>query len=160
MTAVPPGPLLETRPALGLRDVTLRDGLQTEKPVPTADKMTIFEALVGAGVRDLELNSFVRPDLVPTMADAAELAAATAGVDVERWALVLNQRGAQRAVAAGMDRLQFVVSVSDEHSRQNAGRSTVAALDELDAIVAGVPDGVVVEVTLATAFGCPYTGPV
>ena len=143
-----------------LRDVTLRDGLQMEAPVPTADKLAVFDALVRAGVRDLELNSFVRPDRVPAMADAPELAAATAGADVERWALVLNQRGAQLAVAAGMDRLQFVVSVSDEHSRQNAGRSTVAALDELDAIVAGVPDGVVVEVTLATAFGCPYTGPI
>jgi hydroxymethylglutaryl-CoA lyase len=154
MTAVEP------RPALGLRDVTLRDGLQTEAPVATAGKLVIFDALVRAGVRDVELNSFVRPDLVPAMADAAELAAATAGAGVERWALVLNERGAQRAVAAGMDRLQLVVSVSDEHSRRNAGRSTDAALDEVAAIVAGIPAGVRVEVTLATAFGCPYAGPV
>jgi hydroxymethylglutaryl-CoA lyase len=147
-------------PAVALRDVTLRDGLQTEDPVATADKLAVFDALVAAGVRDLELNSFVRPDLVPAMADAAELAEATAGSRVARWALVLNRRGAQRAVAAGMDRLQFVVSVSDEHSRRNAGRSTDEALAELDAIVADVPAGVVVEVTLATAFGCPYEGPI
>src|SRR5262245_65879360 len=106
-----------------LRDVTLRDGLQTEAPVATADKLAVFDALGRAGVRDLELCSFVRPDRVPAMADAPELAAATAGSGVERWALVLNQRGAQRAEAAGMDRLQFVVSVSATHSRHNAGRS-------------------------------------
>ena len=148
-------------PAVGLRDVTLRDGLQTEEPVATGDKVAVFEALVRAGVRDLELTSFVRPDRVPAMADAAELAAATAdATGVTRWALVLNERGAQRAVAAGMDRLQFVVSVSEEHSRANAGRSVDAALDELASITAGLPPTARLEVTLATAFGCPYTGPV
>ncbi len=160
MAADEPRPTPGTRPALGLRDVTLRDGLQTEAPVATADKVAIFDALVRAGVHDLELNSFVRPDLVPAMADAAELAAATDRAGVERWALVLNERGAQRAVAAGMDRLQLVVSVSDAHSRQNAGRGTEAALDDVATIMSGLPAGVRVEVTLATAFGCPYTGPV
>ena len=144
---------------IGLRDVTLRDGLQTEAPIATADKLAVFDALVGAGVRDLELCSFVRPDRVPAMADAPELAAATAGSGVERWALVLNQRGAQLAVAAGMDRLQLVVSVSDTHSRHNAGRTPAQALDELAAIVADLPAGTLVEVTLSTAFGCPYEGP-
>src|SRR3954447_5691658 len=97
-----------------LRDVTLRDGLQDERPISTNDKLALYDALVRAGVRDLELTSFVRPDRVPAMADAPELAAATAdaGADVERWALVLNQRGAQRALEAGMNRLQFVVSIS------------------------------------------------
>lgn len=146
--------------ALALRDVTLRDGFQDERPVPTEGKVAVVEALVRAGVRDLELTSFVRPDRVPAMADAAELAAATAGAGVERWALVLNERGAQRVVAAGMDRLQFVVSVSDEHSRRNAGRGVDAAFAELDAILADLPAGARVEVTLATAFGCPYLGPV
>ena len=160
MSAGAPHPAGEPRRALGLRDVTLRDGLQTEAPVATADKVAIFEALRRAGVRDLELNSFVRPDLVPAMADAAELAAATDRAGVERWALVLNERGAQRAVAAGMDRLQFVVSVSDHHSRHNAGRGTGAVLDALAAIASGLTADVRLEVTLATAFGCPYAGPV
>ena len=146
-------------PTVGLRDVTLRDGLQTEEPIATSDKLAVFDALVRAGVRDLELCSFVRPDRVPAMADAPELAAATADSGVERWALVLNQRGAQRAVATGMDRLQFVVSVSEAHSRHNAGRTPAEALDELGAIVAELPAGAKVEVTLSTAFGCPYTGP-
>lgn len=148
-----------SEPGVKLRDVTLRDGLQTEQVVSTVDKLAVFEALVAAGVRDLELASFVRPDRVPAMADAPELAAATAGSAVDRWALVLNRRGAERAVAAGMDRLQFVVSVSETHSRHNAGRGVDAALTELEAIVGGLPDGTQVEVTLATAFGCPYQGP-
>jgi hydroxymethylglutaryl-CoA lyase len=146
--------------AVRLRDVTLRDGLQDERVVSTDDKLALFDALAHAGVRDLELTSFVRPDRVPAMADAPELAARTSGRDVERWALVLNERGAQRALAAGIDRLQFVVSVSDTHSRHNAGRSTEAGLGELEAIAGTVPSGVRVELTLATAFGCPYDGAV
>ncbi len=147
-------------PEVRLRDVTLRDGLQTESVVATADKLAVFDALVRAGVRDLELCSFVRPDRVPAMADAPELAAATARADVERWALVLNERGAQLALAAGMDRLQFVVSVSDRHSRENAGRSTGDALVALESIAAALHEDVALEVTLATAFGCPYAGPI
>jgi len=146
--------------AVGLRDVTLRDGLQDERVVATDDKVALFDALARAGVTDLELTSFVRPDRVPAMADAPELAARTAGHDVERWALILNGRGAQRALEAGIDRLQFVVSVSDTHSVHNAGRTADAGLTELETIAATLPDGVRMEVTLATAFGCPYDGPV
>jgi hydroxymethylglutaryl-CoA lyase len=147
--------------AVRLRDVTLRDGLQDERVVPTDDKVALFDALVRAGVRDLELTSFVRPDRVPALADAPELAARTAtSGDVERWALVLNTRGAQRALEAGIERLQFVVSVSDTHSRHNAGRTTDAGLSELEAIAADLPSGARMEITLATAFGCPYDGPV
>ena len=146
--------------AFALRDVTMRDGFQDESPVATADKVAVFDALVRAGVRDLELTSFVRADRVPAMADAAELATATTNGDVERWALVLNERGAQRALDAGMDRLQFVVSVSEAHSLHNAGRTPDAALTELEAIIAGLPDSAALEVTLSTAFGCPYAGPV
>lgn len=143
-----------------LRDVTLRDGLQDEKPIATEEKLAIYDALVRAGVTDLELNSFVRPDRVPAMADAAELAAATVGADIERWALVLNTRGVQRAVESGMDRLQFVVSISDTHSQHNAGRTRDEALAEIEAMALGLPDGVRFEVTLSTSFGCPYEGPI
>jgi hydroxymethylglutaryl-CoA lyase len=144
-----------------LRDVTLRDGLQDEQPIASEDKLAVFDALVRAGVRDLELNSYVRPDRVPAMADAAELAAATNGVEgVERWALVLNTRGVQRAIESGMDRLQFVVSISETHSRHNAGRTPDEALREIEAMAATLPDGVRFEVTLSTAFGCPYEGPI
>lgn len=143
-----------------IRDVTLRDGLQDEAPIETEKKLAIFESLVAAGVREVELTSFVRPDRVPALADAAEFVAATAGVpEIVRWGLVLNRRGAERALAAGLDHLQFVFSVSEAHNQGNAGRSVEASLDELRSIRSLAADAVV-EVTLATSFGCPYAGAV
>lgn len=144
-----------------LRDVTLRDGLQDEQPVATEQKVALFEALVRAGVRDLELTSFVRPDRVPSMADAAEMAAATAGHrEVKRWALVLNQRGVERALQSGLTHLQYVVGCSDTHSLRNAGRDRSAALAEMEAMADALPHEAELEVTLSTAFGCPFEGPV
>lgn len=146
---------------VAVRDVTLRDGLQDEAPIPTEDKVALFEALVAAGVNDLELTSFVRPDRVPALADAAEMSVATAEASgVRRWALALNERGVQRAVDAGLDGVQFVISVSDEHSRHNAGRGVDDAVAEFARLRATVPAGTAVEVTLSTAFGCPYAGPI
>jgi hydroxymethylglutaryl-CoA lyase len=146
---------------VALRDVSLRDGLQDESPIPTEAKVVIFEALVAAGVRDLELTSFVRPDRVPAMADAETFCAATADLAVEtgttRWGLVLNGRGADRALAAGLTHLQYVVSVSDAHSRNNAGAGTDEMFDEFARFAAPAIDaGAVVEMTLATAMGCPF----
>jgi hydroxymethylglutaryl-CoA lyase len=149
-----------TLPAsVDIRDVTLRDGLQDERPISLEAKVAIAESLVAAGVRELELTSFVRADRVPALADAEAFCEATRHLGVVRWGLVLNRRGAERALAAGIDHLQYVVSVSDSHSRRNAGLSPAEALSALED-VAGSADtsehGAVIEVTLATAFGCPY----
>ena len=143
---------------VGIRDVTLRDGLQDADPIDTEAKTAIFDALVAAGITDLELTSFVRADVIPALADAEVLTAATAGAsEITRWALALNARGAQRALAAGLRHLQYVVSVSDTHSRQNARQPTAAALAALaDVVTLARPEDAVVELTLATAFGCPY----
>jgi hydroxymethylglutaryl-CoA lyase len=146
---------------VSVRDVSLRDGLQDEPPISTEIKSAVFEALVAAGVRDLELTSFVRPDRVPAMADAEAMCAATAALAneaaVTRWGLVLNGRGAERALAAGLTHLQYVVSVSDSHSRHNAGTGTEEALVEFERFAASAIDGgAVVEMTLATAMGCPF----
>ena len=118
-----------------LRDVTMRDGLQDERPISTSAKLAVFEAIVAAGVTDLELTSFVRPDRVPAMADAVELAQATMVDGVTRWGLVLNQRGAERALEAGLANLQLVISVSDAHGTRNAGRTVTEALADLVQIV-------------------------
>ncbi len=144
-----------------LRDVSMRDGLQDERPISTDAKLAIFEALVAAGVRDLELTSFVRPDRVPALADADALCSVTsepaAGAGLTRWGLVLNERGVQRALAAGLTHLQYVVSVSDTHSRHNAGAGTDDAVDTFaDVATTAIAEGAVVEMTLATAFGCPF----
>jgi hydroxymethylglutaryl-CoA lyase len=145
-----------------VRDVTLRDGLQDESPIPTDAKLALFDALAAAGVAEVELTSFVRPDRVPAMADAEAVVAGTGGsAPVVRWGLVLNRRGAERAMAAGLRHLQFVFSVSEAHNEENAGRSVAASLAELAAIAASAAtEGAVTEAVLATAFGCPFTGPV
>lgn len=147
-----------------LRDVTLRDGLQDEAPIPTGAKLAVYEALVAAGIRELELTSFVRPDRVPAMADADEMVARTApatpGDGPVRWGLVLNPRGVDRALAAGLGHLQFVLSVSETHNQHNAGRSVDQSLEELAAIRARVGEDAVLELTLSTSFGCPYEGPI
>jgi hydroxymethylglutaryl-CoA lyase len=147
--------------ATTFRDVTLRDGLQDEVRVDTKTKVALFEALAAAGITDLELTSFVRPDRVPAMADAEALCAATRRQGITRWGLVLNPRGAERALSAGLTHLQYVVSVSDSHSRRNASVCTDGAMAGLDQVVQiGAARGAAVEVTLATAFGCPDEGPV
>lgn len=144
-----------------LRDVTLRDGLQDESPIPADAKIAIFEALTAAGVRELELTSFVRPDRVPALADAEQIVEATSGQDsVVRWGLVLNERGVMRALAAGLDHLQFVLSVSETHNLGNAGRSVASSFEALEQIRSSVGVDATLEVTLATAFGCPHDGPV
>jgi hydroxymethylglutaryl-CoA lyase len=147
-------------PSVLVRDVTLRDGLQDEAPLPTDTKVEIYEALVAAGIREVELTSFVRPDRVPALADAEAFVRATDGDGgVTRWGLVLNERGAERALAAGIDHLQFVFSVSEAHNLNNAGRTVAQSLDGLRAVRAAAPEAQL-EVTLATAFGCPFEGAV
>jgi len=147
-----------------LRDVTLRDGLQDERVVSTADKLRLFEALVLAGVRDIELASFVRADRVPAMADARPLVAAATSLVADREvrisALVPNRRGAIDAIAAGVRHLVFVLSVSDRHNRGNVGLSTDESIAALATVVETAGRDADVEVVLATALGCPYTGPV
>jgi hydroxymethylglutaryl-CoA lyase len=152
---------MSTDRAVLVRDVTLRDGLQDEAPVSTATKLEIYEALVAAGIREVELTSFVRPDRVPALADAEAFVRATNGADgVTRWGLVLNERGAERALEAGLDHLQFVFSVSEAHNLNNAGRTIAQSLDALRAVRAAAGPEARLEVTLATAFGCPFEGPV
>jgi hydroxymethylglutaryl-CoA lyase len=148
--------------AAEVREVGPRDGLQNEKPVGLADRVRLVDALSATGVRRIEVASFVRPDAVPAMAGAEELMAAiTRRPGVSYTALVPNRRGAERAVAAGADEVEAVVSASETHNRRNLGRSVEETLGEIAGIVeiahaAGRP----VEAAVATAFGCPYEGEV
>lgn len=144
-----------------LTDVVLRDGLQDEDViVSTQDKRMIADALVDAGVRELEVASFVSAKRVPQMADAeALLATLPYHPDVRICAIALNPRGAQRAVGTPVDELRLVVSAGAGHSRANAGRDTEQALDEFDAVIPQL-SGVTVTAAVSTAFNCPYDGPV
>jgi len=144
-----------------LTDVVLRDGLQDEDViVSTQDKRRIADALVAAGVRELEVASFVSAKKVPQMADAeALLATLPYHPDVRICAIALNPRGAQRAVGTPVDELRLVVSAGAGHSRANAGRDTEQALDEFAAVIPQL-SGVTVAAAVSTAFNCPYDGPV
>jgi hydroxymethylglutaryl-CoA lyase len=145
-----------------IREVALRDGLQIEDPIPLAAKLELLEAIVATGVREIEATAFVSPSKVPALADAPELAAALTEFpdDVEFSALVASPNGAKRAIAAGLNTIEYVVSAADSHSRANVGRSTAEAAAQIAEIVAIAHDsGVTVEVIIATAWDCPFDGP-
>jgi hydroxymethylglutaryl-CoA lyase len=144
-----------------LTEVALRDGLQSEdKIVPTADKLRLAARLVAAGIRELEVGSFVNPERVPQMADTGELLPQVAALKgVTPIALVFNRRGAERAITAGATTARLVVSVSDEHSKSNAGVGTHEALDRLQESVTLLREnGLGCEGNIATAFVCPFEG--
>lgn len=141
----------------------LRDGLQNEAVrVTTADKLRLAIALLDAGIREIEVTSFVRPDLVPQLADAEALVAGLPQRDgVTYVALVGNERGYERAVAAGVRELAFVLAATDAFNQRNVRRDVGASLDELARLCRrGAADGVNVRAAIAVAFGCPFSGPV
>jgi hydroxymethylglutaryl-CoA lyase len=144
-----------------IRDVSLRDGLQIEDPIPLSAKLELLAAVAATGVREMEATAFVSPSKVPALADAAELAAELHQFgDIEFSALVASPNGAKRAIASGLGSVEYVVSAADGHSRANVGRSTAEATAQIPEIVAIAHDsGVSVEVIIATAWDCPFDGP-
>lgn len=144
-----------------IREVSLRDGLQIEAPIPLAAKLELLAAVAATGVREVEATAFVSASKVPSMADAAELAARLHDYpDIEFSALVASPNGTRRAVAAGLRSIEYVVAASDAFSAANVGRTSAEATDQIDQIVAIAHDGgVTVEVIVATAWDCPFEGP-
>jgi hydroxymethylglutaryl-CoA lyase len=144
-----------------IRDVSLRDGLQIEDPIPLSAKLELLSAVAATGVREMEATAFVSPSKVPALADAAELAAELERFDgIEFSALVASPNGTKRAVAAGLPAIEYVVSAADGHSRSNVGRTTAEATELISEIVSIAHDsGASVEVIIATAWDCPFDGP-
>ncbi len=147
--------------AVDVREVGPRDGLQIEAPIPTADKLRLLRALVATGVRRIEATAFVSPRAVPALADAEQVAEFVGTVPEVDWsALVASPNGARRAVAAGMQSIEYVVSAADGHSRANARRTSdeaVAAVAEVAEVVHGA--GGRLEAIIAVAWDCPFDGP-
>lgn len=144
-------------------EVSPRDGLQNESVVlPTSAKVELIRRAVAAGVRRIEAVSFVRPDAVPAMADAEAVMAAVERVPgVSYIGLVLNRRGFDRALAAGVDEINVVVPVSDGFSRRNQNASTEDLMRMAeDVVTRATTAGLPASVTLAVAFGCPFEGEV
>ncbi|MDJ0458053.1 hydroxymethylglutaryl-CoA lyase [Arthrobacter sp. NQ7] len=152
----------DTRP-VSIVDVSPRDGLQNEKtPVSTEDKVRLIEELVRMGAKRIEAVSFVNPKAVPQMADAdAVMAAVPRTGDVSYIGLVLNTRGAHRAVDAGMDEMNYVLPVTDAFATANQNTTVAAALNTLEEVSAIASSASIpLSVTAAVAFGCPYQGDV
>ncbi len=147
-----------------IREVCLRDGLQIENPIPLSAKLTLLEAVVATGVREIEATAFVSPSKMPALADAAALAAELPRFreshGIEFSALVAGPGGAGRALAAGMGSIEYVISAADGHSQANVGRST----DDSTHLIADITriaheHDATIEVIIATAWDCPFDGP-
>jgi len=144
-------------------EVGPRDGLQNESVLfSTQQKLAFIERAIQAGVRRIEVASFVNPKLVPQMADAE---AVSAGLvprdDVIYIGLVLNKRGALRAIEAGLDELGAVCAASDGFATRNQGQTSDESLAMCCEVVRlARQEGRRGQITISTAFGCPFDGEV
>ena len=143
-----------------LIEVAPRDGFQPIGPfIPTDDKVSFIEAAHAAGLRRIEIGSFVNPKAVPQLRDTGDVLARTAGLPgLDPQVLVPNAKGVKMALAAGAMHLAYVMSASDAHNRSNVRRDTEESIREYGEIVRGLPPGVRVRLNLATAFDCPFDG--
>ena len=152
-----------TPPDVLISEVGPRDGLQSVKAtMPTADKLRWIDALYAAGVREIEVASFVPAKLLPQMADAAEVvrhAVTLPGLVV--MALVPNRKGAQAALEAGVHKLTMPVSASVAHSLANVRKTPTEMVEEVRAIAdlrRAIAPQVKLEAGISTAFGCTLQG--
>jgi len=144
-------------------DVSLRDGLQNEATiVPTKIKLQIAERLADAGYRDIEVTSFVRPRMVPQLADASDLVRGLPPRDgVRYWALVPNQIGLDRAIETGVTHVCTFMSASETHNRKNVNRTIAESLTGLQRVIgAASSQDMGVRAYISTVFGCPFEGDV
>jgi len=146
----------EGRAQISIREVGPRDGLQREVPLDVARRLSLIEALVGCGLRSIEVAAFVSERAVPAMAGASQIAAGLpTGSNCTWWALVPNLIGAARALGAGIDHVSVTVSVSEEYSQRNVGMTVEESVAQATAITGTVPSA---DVVLSCAFGSPYEG--
>ncbi len=146
-----------------LREVGPRDGFQNEPEViATDDKVRIIDELTLTGVPRIEITSFVRPDVIPQLADAAEVLSRVErreGVDFS--VLIPNRRGLEGAMKQRqqIDEISVFLSASETHNQKNVNRSVEQSLADLTGVVADArADGLRCVAVIATSFGCPYEG--
>jgi hydroxymethylglutaryl-CoA lyase len=144
--------------AVDIREVGPRDGLQAEDPASVADRVRLIDALVAAGVQHIEAVSFVSPKAVPAMADAGEVMAQVRRPPGVRWvALVPNVRGAELALASGVDEITVTISASPAYNEKNVRMSIDESLEAIAGICA-LAGNVPVDGVVSCAFGSPYEG--
>jgi len=145
-----------------IREVAPRDGFQSVNDfIPTDMKLKTIEAILKAGVRDIEATSFVSPKAIPQLRDAADVIARAPHENVVLSALVPNLKGAENAVKAGVDEIVVVVSATEAHNQANVRRSIEESMSEFDEIfMLALDREVAINGAVAVAFGCPYQGDV
>ncbi|MCH9696013.1 MAG: hydroxymethylglutaryl-CoA lyase [Gammaproteobacteria bacterium] len=146
---------------ISIVEVGPRDGLQSEPEILTTDsKVTFVEMAIAAGIRRLEVASFVHPKLVPQMADAEALIEKLPQVDgVSYIGLIMNQRGLDRALATRIHEIGMVVVASDTYNKKNQGVPTNDSVSAWHSISAQAKSaGLRANVMISAAFGCPYEG--
>src|SRR5262249_8415517 len=143
-------------------EVAPRDGLQNERAIlPTEAKLELVTALAATGVQRIEVTSFVNPARVPQLADSEALCARLPRGRVSWIGLVLNDRGLDRAIRAGVDEVNVVVVATNRFSERNQGVSTAGAVAAWERMAARAREaGLRTTVTIAAAFGCPFEGEV
>jgi hydroxymethylglutaryl-CoA lyase len=150
---------------VSIREVGPRDGFQNEPEViPTDEKVRLIGLLASSGLERLEVTSFVRPDVIPQLADAEEvLEQIDRPGGVSYSVLVPNERGLERALEHRdrFDEVNLFLSASETHNRKNVNRSIAESLDGLERTIAAAREaGLRCEGVIATSFGCPYEGEV
>lgn len=142
-------------------EVGPRDGLQNEKPILSAQrKIELINDVVNAGVKVVEIGSFVSPKAVPQLADTDEVAKGiTRRPEVEYRVLISNLKGAERAIFAGITKVKLTVSASESHNKSNWNRSTAEVIRGFDDVMElAAKNGLEVSGAISTAFGCPFEG--
>jgi hydroxymethylglutaryl-CoA lyase len=142
-------------------DVTARDGLQdADRMITTEQKLQLVRDLIAAGVRHIEVTSFVHPRWVPQLADADQLVTMLPQNDEVTYSVLIpNMRGYERAKATGCKEIALVVSASESHNKANLNRSIAETLAQLAEVAArALADGIAVRGAISTSFGCPFEG--
>ena len=150
---------------VSIREVGPRDGFQNEPEViPTAEKIRLIGLLAGSGLRRIEITSFVRPDVIPQLADAEQvLEGIDRHDDVAYSVLIPNEKGLERALAhrERFDEVSVFLSASETHNQKNVNRSIEDSLSGLERTLATArQEGLRCEGVISVSFGCPYEGEV
>ncbi|PAE17041.1 hydroxymethylglutaryl-CoA lyase [Virgibacillus sp. 7505] len=144
-------------------EVCPRDGFQMEEEwIPTEDKIRLIRSFADAGVKHIEVTSFVHPKAIPQLSDAEEVVKQVQDLsDVSFRALVPNLKGAERAINSGIKKLKLMLSATDSHSLSNANATVEEAQAALLPIVElANKKNVAVSGSISVAFGCPFEGKV
>ncbi|HSS63092.1 MAG TPA: hydroxymethylglutaryl-CoA lyase [Gammaproteobacteria bacterium] len=149
-------------PSVEIVEVGPRDGVQSVPTfIPTEEKLRLINGLLDAGVKRLEIGSFVSPKAIPQMQDIAEIISRLGTREgVRPMTLVPNLKGAKLAVAAGMKEIIFVISMTESHNQSNVRRSVAQSIEELRALLEEVDAAgrLRMRVDLSCAFHCPFEG--